>query len=347
MQFSDQIINAVGLSIKFCVPFVLFVRPNSDTPVFFSNPGKSDSTVDSFIVKPWGGSLGAYEIKHQYNAEETIEFINSFDRPLSACPRPWPEPTTLAQYISSVDDLIDKLRDYGGKTVISKAITGNAKVDWIKVAQEYFDCHDEAFRYLYFTPVHGFWLGASPELLLKVSDNFFMTMALAGTRQVDEASQPWSGKNIAEQAVVRNYIVDRLYDLGLEPLAGETETVTTGNLQHLRTIISGQTSGEDPTEILAALNPTPALAGYPIAAAIENIIETERHPRRCYGGYVAVCSGKSTEAFVNLRCVNFDADSWCMYVGGGIMPDSDSNDEWLETEAKALILRNLIAENTI
>ncbi len=36
---------------------------------------------------------------------------------------------------------------------------------------------------------------------------------------------------------------------------------------------------------------------------------------------------------------------WCMYVGGGIMPGSDIDDEWHETEAKSLILKKLIEDS--
>ncbi|MDE5553938.1 MAG: chorismate-binding protein, partial [Muribaculaceae bacterium] len=62
-------------------------------------------------------------------------------------------------------------------------------------------------------------------------------------------------------------------------------------------------------------------------------------------GYVAINSTNEFVAYVNLRCVSFDHNRWCMYVGSGIMPDSDINDEWLETEAKAHILKRLIEDS--
>ncbi len=37
---------------------------------------------------------------------------------------------------------------------------------------------------------------------------------------------------------------------------------------------------------------------------------------------------------VNLRCLQFSGYDYCIYAGGGIMPDSDSSREWLETESK-------------
>lgn len=352
MLFSKTIIEATVVAIEHKIPFVLYMYPWSEDAVFFSDPENVQSVHDSrkFIVNTWGGgSQNAFSINDVADAEATLRFaesirVNADGREVVS---PWKETTNYEDYINGIDELIEKLNEHGGKTVISRTIcSSGCQVDWIAVANSYFEIHPEAFRYMYYTPRHGFWLGASPELLLKKSEGRFETMALAGTRSISQASDNWSGKNIAEQAIVRNYIVDCLYDLGLAPEAGETETVTTGNIQHLRTVISGNAGDIDANEILDVLNPTPALAGYPLAAALENIVETERHPRRCYGSYIGICDGDGNlDAFVNLRCVNFDKESWCMYVGSGIMPDSDSCDEWAETDAKSLILRKLIEDS--
>lgn len=350
MIFSDIVVEAVTIAIRYKIPFVLCMRPWSDEVIFFcdidgvqsSHPGRT------FIVNSWGGGNGmAYSLNEIADADAVIKYAQTHTPSDIQAVSPWGETTEYDVYVDAVDELIDKLNEHGGKTVISRTICSHGHtVDWISVADSYFWIHPEAFRYMYYTPRHGFWLGASPELLLQAGNDRFMTMALAGTRPLSEENDPWSGKNIAEQAIVRNYITERLYDIGLTPEVCETETVTTGNIQHLRTIITGNTGMSEPSEIIETLNPTPALAGYPLAMALENIVETERHPRRCYGSYVALCEGEEQmEAYVNLRCVNFNEDSWCMYVGGGIMPDSDSNDEWEETEAKSLILRKLIEDS--
>ena len=344
--------QAVRAAIASRMPFVLYVRPFTDRLDFFADPGDEFPLLSRrrFTVSSWaGGSRSACDISDRADADTVIALTDGGRfQSVGPSPEPWHITTPFDDYINAVDDLIDRLRDSGGKTVISRTICASGvSVDWLAVADTYFAVHPEAFRYIYYTPRHGFWLGASPELLLKVDSGRFSTMALAGTRPLDESDRPWSGKNIAEQAIVRNYIVDRLYDLGLAPETDPTETVTTGNIQHLRTLISGSAGSCSAAEIIDALNPTPALAGYPMAAALENIVACEAHPRRCYGGYVALTDDALTEVYVNLRCVAFDSTSWCIYVGGGIMPDSDSAEEWRETEAKSLILRNLIVESTI
>lgn len=351
MLLSDKVIEAAKVALKHKLPFVIYMRPWSDELVFFSDPGEAfpHRWQRRFLVSSWGTGLSEiYTIYERADADATISMdgkCQDYVMPFS----PWHQTTAYDEYISGLDDLIDFLKDHGGKTVISRVITQcGVSVDWIAVADAYFTLHPEAFRYMYYTPRHGFWLGASPELLLSIADGTFKTMALAGTRPHSEDGRPWSGKNIAEQAIVRNYIVDRLYDVGLKPVVGETETITTGNIQHLQTIITGKTESCAADEILVALNPTPALAGYPMASALEKIVEIEHHPRRCYGAYVALSDDPAgIEAYVNIRCVNFDDTSWCMYIGSGIMPDSDSNEEWLETEQKSLILRKLIEGSQI
>lgn len=345
MVFDEITRLAIHGAIERGLPFAAYMMPGGDEVVFFSDPGEAYAPAGElcFAVNVWcGGSADEYGLKQRADAKATLDYLTATGFSAGEAVNPWAESTDEADYIDSVDELIGRLQSSGGKTVMSRVICGRGVVDWVDVAEKYFTLHPEAFRYIYQTPRHGCWLGASPELLVKVADGRFTTMALAGTREIIDADKPWNGKNIAEQAIVRDYIVDRLFDIGLNPEVHQTETVTTGNLQHLRSIIDGDASSSDVAEIISALNPTPALAGYPLHTALENIVELERHPRRCYGAYIMVRTSESAEAYVNLRCVNFDTENWCMYVGGGIMPDSDSEDEWRETEAKSKILYQLI-----
>lgn len=349
MFFDEITTRAVMAALASGIPFVAFVRPRDNRLTFFSDPD-SNSEIRSdtrFAVNQWCGGSGCESVIYdRADALQTIDDACRVGKTVIDMPEAWRQSTSRAEYDMAMDQILEHLQNHGGKVVLSRTIADmDSSVDWVNVAERYFTLHDEAFRYLYFTPRYGCWLGASPEQLLIVNGADFSTMALAGTREGTDAAKLWSGKNIAEQAIVRNYIVDRLYDLGLAPQCAPTETITTGNIQHLCTIVSGSIQSADPADILRALNPTPALAGYPLPLALEQIAMNERHPRRCYGGYIAVATKSSMEAYVNLRCVNFDDNGWCMYVGGGIMPDSDVDEEWKETESKARILKKLIGDS--
>lgn len=347
-MLSQEIKQAIDGALAARIAFVAYVRPNSDEAIFFADiPGRDVRDADKFIVSGWSSAAAdRYVIHNRSDAVSTIAYLMSGACQSSDVVEVWNRSTSHSEYSKSLDNVIEHLQDHGGKVVVSRTISGDSNgIVWSEVADRYFAVHPEAFRYIYFTPRHGAWLGASPELLLNVTGNDFLTMALAGTRSVSDTDCPWSGKNIAEQAVVRNYIVDRLYDLGLNPQCGPTETMTTGNLQHLRTLISGSLESVSPEEIIRAINPTPALAGFPLATALEQIAQHEHHPRRCYGGYLAISSACDFTAYVNLRCVNFDSRHWCMYVGSGIMPESDIDDEWRETENKSSVLRKIIDDS--
>ena len=52
----------------------------------------------------------------------------------------------------------------------------------LEVYNKLMNQYPNAYVYVWFHPKVGLWMGATPETLLKVSDNDFKTMALAGTR---------------------------------------------------------------------------------------------------------------------------------------------------------------------
>lgn len=249
--------------------------------------------------------------------------------------------TDRAQYLTSVSAIIERLKHDGGKTVISRTTCGSSHgIDWGKVSQRYFERYPGTFRYLYHSPQTACWLGASPELLYRGNLNNVETMALAGTRRPTD--EPWDSKNTEEHAIVTEFIARKLSDAGLTVNISSTETLNYGVIQHLLTRISGKGRYPGHAHVLDRLSPTPALAGYPLDKARLDIETAERHDRRCYSGYVAVNDGDRMEAYVNLRCVNFDKDRWCIYTGGGITAKSSPDDEWRESEIKASVLKQII-----
>ncbi len=120
-----------------------------------------------------------------------------------------------------------------------------------------------------------------------------------------------------------------------------------GAIEHLCAHISCQAPAAMLPQIIDALNPTPALCGYPLGDAVSDIALYERHRRHLYGGYIAVRDSKGYHAYVNLRCVHFDSRRFCIYGGGGIVTASVPAEEYAETEAKTSFLRQLLVRESV
>lgn len=255
--------------------------------------------------------------------------------------------TSYEEYISGVRRVIDNCAARGGKTVYSRVICGECNgatvVSWGEVASRLFELHRSAFRFVYYTPSTGAWLGATPELLLDydLDTGRFSTVSLAGTRK-SGCESGWDEKNICENKYVSDFIVDNLVKLGITADVSPLQTVGYGGIEHLCATISGKAETAGFAELLDTLSPTPALCGWPKKDAIEDIKRYERHSRGCYGGYLLVREPRRIRAFVNLRCVHFDQKHYCVFGGGGITPMSDPDDEFAETTAKTSALVGII-----
>ena len=86
-----------------------------------------------------------------------------------------------------------------------------------------------------------------------------------------------------------------------------------------------------------ALQPTPAVGGYPREAAIALITRVEGFERGLYGGTVGWCDGDGNGRWaVTLRCAELSDDrrSARLVAGGGIVAGSDPLAELAETQAK-------------
>lgn len=227
--------------------------------------------------------------------------------------------------------------------------------------------YNKAFTYCWFHPKIGLWLGATPESLFSISGAKFSTMALAGTRSIHELSQgEWSEKEIDEQQIVSDFIINGLKTMASHINIAPTETIQAGELLHLRTQISGiiNRSKLNLKLLLTALHPTPAVCGFPKRQAKAFILEHEAYNRRYYTGFLGEMNFKERRTrnanrrnvensayaaikvvsnfFVNLRCMELENDKAFIYVGGGITADSVPEKEWEETCNKTLTIKNIL-----
>jgi len=212
----------------------------------------------------------------------------------------------------------------------------------LKLMQNY----EHSFVYLWHHPQKGTWLGATPELLLEYYHKQIKTVALAGTLPVKK-NEPvsWENKEIKEQEIVTNYITEKLQILTNKLKVGKTHTIYQGNLAHLKTEITAEFAPENINQILLSLHPTPAVCGIPIEKSKHIIDKIENYDRKYYTGFLGYKKQKEGFLYVNLRSTEVLPNKLLIFVGGGILANSQKNKEWEETLQKSKIIMSLFNKN--
>ena len=200
------------------------------------------------------------------------------------------------------------------------------------------------FISLAYTPQSGMWLAATPEILLSGQDDQWQTVALAGTMAYGDDVR-WSDKNIQEQRYVATYVTEQLERFTDRFTEDGPHTIRAGHLAHLRSDFRFTLSNHTRVgELLQALHPTPAVCGLPKQEAFKFILSNEHHDRSYYSGFMGpLFVGGLTNLFVTLRCMQLFSDGYRLYAGGGLLKDSDEEQEWQETETKLDTMRNLFS----
>ncbi len=90
-----------------------------------------------------------------------------------------------------------------------------------------------------------------------------------------------------------------------------------------------------PLQIVAALHPTPAVAGVPTREACDQILRFEDFDRGLYAAPLGwVGANGDSEFIVGIRSA-LVADTWVrLYAGAGIVAGSDADREWAEIKLK-------------
>jgi isochorismate synthase len=236
----------------------------------------------------------------------------------------------------------------------------------ISIFKNLLNNYNLAFVYCWYHPKVGLWLGATPETLMKIDGNSFSIMALAGTKEYQGTLDvDWGEKEQLEQKIVTDFIVENLNPLVDSFNISEIETVKAGNLLHLKTMISARLKTSSTIkQLIYALHPTPAVCGYPKLLAKEFILLNENYNRAYYTGFLGelnvktaiaprtskrnienrayTISKKSTQLYVNLRCMQLKDSNAIIYIGGGITTNSNPESEWEETVSKSIVIKKVL-----
>ncbi len=193
----------------------------------------------------------------------------------------------------------------------------------------------------------GTLVGATPELLVAKRGSEVLATPLAGSapRFGDPAEDAaaaarllGSAKDREEHALVVADVAERLAPL-CEELhhPHEPEPLGTANVWHLATPFRGRlrTGVQSALDLVAALHPTPAVAGSPRELAGAALTELEPIDRGWYAGPVGWVDAEGDgEWAIALRCAELTGRTARLFAGAGIVGDSDSAAELEETERK-------------
>jgi isochorismate synthase len=191
-------------------------------------------------------------------------------------------------------------------------------------------------------------VGASPELLVVRQDDRVVCAPFAGSapRVPDPDADRASGQALAESAKDHHeheLVVDTMRK-ALDPLCVDLQIPPTPRLArtaavwHLSTPITGRLRQKSTSalDLAVALHPTPAIGGVPAPAAAELIRELEGD-RGFYAGAIGWCDQRGDGRWVvSIRGAQLSADrrTAIAHAGGGIVAESDPDDEVAETTTK-------------
>ena len=187
-------------------------------------------------------------------------------------------------------------------------------------------------------PSQSVFAGASPELLAAKSGDCFTSMALAGSKPLDEADSLLSDqKELAEHQFVVDHLRSRLEKAGAELApTGPAEILRLANIAHLSSRVSGSTS-DGILKLVETLHPSPAVAGVPTDAALEFLNQHEQFDRGWYAGPVGWLTPDGDGRFyVALRSVLLSPDECHLFAGSGIVagsrPEKEEQETWLKLQ---------------
>lgn len=301
---------------------------------------------NTFVLSPFNSGDQAYffqfeKVEDFQNQHKILDFIPKLEHTTSF------ETSTKESYVSLVSKAINAIKNSNQK--FKKVVLANSKkievkdFEPISFFEKLAQAYPKAFVYCVFTPVSGWWIGASPETLVNSYNHHYTSIALAGTLPPN-AERNFTQKEIDEQHWVELFIEQQLQTANLPFQKMGPTHFETGHLTHLKTsyFFGSDQKQEQILELLKKLNPTPAVAGLPRDTAIDFIRENEGISRAFYAGFIGIKQDKNLQLFVNLRCLQWHNQQISLFAGAGITADSEPQSEWDETQHKMNTLEKFL-----
>ena len=203
-------------------------------------------------------------------------------------------------------------------------------------------------------------IGASPEMLVRITNDKVETFPIAGTRKITDDEEKnkqlayellHDEKELAEHTMLvdlgRNDI-GRVCKYGTVHTEELMEIKRFSHVQHIITHVVGNLAPEnDMFDAFKAVFPAGTVSGAPKVRAMEIIEELELESRGPYAGAVGYFSFNGCCDFaIAIRSIFIDGNKGFVQSGAGIVSDSVAENEFIETEHKAGAMLQALKEAT-
>lgn len=263
----------------------------------------------------------------------------------------------VSDWLTAVHEAIEAIRDDALRKVVltrSVVINSDRAPDGFDVVRHLEQSYRRCFGFGWQSNGATF-VGASPELLVRLDGGTVTSNPLAGTARRGEGEEEdrqlangllRSEKDRVEHGFVVDDIVERLGPLTEDLAVPDGPSLKRmSTVQHLSTrITGGARHAVHVLDLVEALHPTPAVGGTPRDEARALIDKAEGFDRGWYTGGIGWLDGGGDGEFaIGLRCGLLEGTRAHVFAGAGIVSDSDPEAELLETRLKLRPLLELLA----
>ena len=201
----EEIVNKVQDQLRLNLPFVLYSKPNSKEVIVFFQ--KNDSVFEANDFTEKGFIMASFDGAKNYlipESESEVVYTSLDKKEIAFSGKELTKAGNVAK--SDFESLVNKgiqaiKNEQFQKVVLSRTETvAVANFDMVETFQKLVFLYPTAFVYCFYHPKIGNWIGATPEQLLKVTENNFETISLAGTQKDTGSSEIlWGEKEKEEQ----------------------------------------------------------------------------------------------------------------------------------------------------
>jgi anthranilate synthase component 1 len=201
-------------------------------------------------------------------------------------------------------------------------------------------------------------IGASPEMLVRITDDKVETFPIAGTRKItndEEENKKLADELLHDEKEIAEHTM--LVDLGRNDIGKVCKYGTVhpeslmkikrfSHVQHIVTHVVGNLAPEkDMFDAFQAVFPAGTVSGAPKVRAMEIIDELETESRGPYAGAVGYFSYNGCCDFaIAIRSIFMEDNKGFVQSGAGIVSDSIAENEFKETEHKAKAMLQALKE---